>query len=111
MSKLFSIFKHKQLSLPEFSEKVGAVRPYLSSMGSHEKLQILIDVSKVWTYDYDERKAFMQELFDLLSKDVQASLIELLKECIPGRDITEDVPLALSQIKKEKLDEFAAAFA
>jgi hypothetical protein len=112
MSKLFSLFRHKKFyPLPAFSERVAALRPHFGSMGAQKRVEALIDVSKVWTYDYDERKEFMQELFDLLPKEVQTSLIEFLTKCIPDRDITQDIPLALSQVKKEKLAEFATLIA
>ena len=108
MSKLFSFFKYKaSYSLPEFSERVETLRSHLRSMGAQQRVKALIDVSKIWTYDYDERKEFMQELFRLLPKEVQSSLTEFLTKCIPGQDITQDIPLALSQVKKEKLAEFA----
>jgi len=108
MSRLSSLFKHKGSSyLPDFSVRAETLRPLLPSMGAKEKLQALIDVSKVWTYDYDDRKELMQELFEYLPKEVQTSLIEFLTECVPGQDINQDIPLALSQVKKEKLTEFA----
>jgi hypothetical protein len=112
MSKLFSLFKHKEFyPLPEFSERVATLRPRLGSMGAQKRVEALIDVSKVWTYDYDERKEFMQELFNLLPKEIQSSLTEFLTKCIPSRDITQDIPLALSQVKKEKLAEFVTLIA
>ena len=108
MSKLLSLFKHKgHYPLPEFSERVAALRPHLDSMETRKRVEALIDVSKVWTYDYEERKEFMQELFNLLPQEVQSSLTEFLTKCIPDRDITLDILLALSQVEKEKLAEFA----
>ncbi len=112
MSKLFPLFKREEsYPLPEFSERVANLRPYLGSMGAQRQVEALIEVSKVWTYDYDERKEFMQELFNLLPKEVQSSLTEFLTKCIPGQDITQDIPLALSQVKKEKLAEFVTLIA
>ena len=112
MSKFGFLFRKKeQFSLPEFSERVDELRPYLKQMDVKKKVVALIDVSKVWTYDYDERKEFMQELFDALPEGTQVSMLEFLSKCIPNRDISKDIPLALSQIKKEKLDEFTTLIA
>ncbi len=112
MSKLLSLFRHKNsYPLPPFSERVATLRPYLGSMGAQKRVEALIDVSKVWTYDYDERKEFMQELFNFLPKEIQSSLIDFLSKCIPGRNIVQDIPLALSEVKKEKLAEFVTLIA
>ena len=111
MSKLFSFFNSKEGSLPEFSERADALRPTLSSMSSEQLLKVLIEVSKVWTYDYEERKPFMQELFDRLPQKMQVSLIACLTDCLPGREVSRDIPLALSQVKKEKLVEMTSSFA
>jgi len=53
----------------------------------------------------------MQELFDALPEKTQSSMIEFMSKCIPNRDVSKDIPLALSQIKKEKLDEFISLIA
>lgn len=112
MSKFGSLFKKKEtFSLPEFSERASKLRPFLNQMDVKKKVSSLIDVSKVWTYDYDERKEFMQELFDALPEKTQSSMIEFMSNCIPNRDVSKDIPLALSQIKKEKLNEFISLIA
>lgn len=104
MSKLFPLFKHKKaFYLPEFSIRQEALRLRLSSMGVKERVEALINVSKVWTYDYDERKELVQELYDLLPEPVQNSLIDFLSEHIFGQEIAGDIPHALHQVEKEKL--------
>ena len=107
MSIFKGIFRRKPpFSLPEFNQRVDELRPYLREMDVEKKIKTLIDVSKVWTYEYDERKGFMQEVFDTLPEGTQSSMVEFLSDCLPDQEVSQDIPLALSQIEKEKLDEF-----
>ena len=53
----------------------------------------------------------MQELFDRLPQEMQVSVIACLTDCLPGREVSHDIPLALSQVKKEKLVEMVSSVA
>ena len=102
MNKLFNLFKSDRHH-PEFEEKAEELRQELNSKNSYQLLELLIEVSKVWNYDFDERKDLMQELFDRLPKRVQEPLISYLSEKQKGFDVSSDIPYALSQAKKDEL--------
>ncbi len=103
---MFTLFRKKEkFSLPELSEKIGEVRATFGNLSPKQTIKILIDVAKVWTYDYKERAPFIQELFDLLPKKSQDILLDFIKKSLPNSDSDNDLPHAICKLEKEKLEE------
>ena len=103
---MFTLFQKKEkFFLPEFSVRAEGVRATIGPLQPKELFKILIDVAKTWTYDYEERAPFIQELFDTLPKKSQEILLDFIQKSLPGSNPTKDFPHAICQIQKEKLDE------
>lgn len=95
--------------LPSFEVKAEPYRRHMHDMAPKEQVALLFDVAKVWTYAYEERAPFMEEIIHVLPQEVKDKLIEFLSRIVPGWNVSEDLPKALSVAKKESLEDFTIA--